>query len=202
MKCKLDNSVIPFIDDNGNVPHPLDFCYSTNSISSIISEYYVYYNSPAGFVCPKCFNPFLLNMDYHIQIENINANNILDSVLVEHDFSLRCPKCKHEFHVKYHLDPAITPHIALLNRKGYITDFSCQGHDDRTYNIKGYNSRVTNYAYIKFEKSINSILKEHPLIKPWKKEPYNTIRSKNTNLAENMMTLWEWVNSLPCISKK
>lgn len=94
--------------------------------------------------------------------------------------------------------------ISILNRKGYKTKFSCEGHKDDTDD--------GGHAYIHFRNAyMKVIIKEHPLPEPWflgigKWDQYIfVIRAAEANCSkedwdERCERIAEWAESLPVIS--
>ncbi len=72
--------------------------------------------------CNNCHN--LYEMKGFI-LHNITA---VDVTLTSSDFSLYDTQCKNCGNLMIVLDKEISEDIALLNKKGYVTEFSCQGH--------------------------------------------------------------------------
>ena len=109
----------------------------------------------SGFFCKKCFHPIIVRL-------NIEYDSECDNDLhfwVENRYSFACPECGTINRVNYEIDPNITPTIALLNKKGYKTEFCCEGH---------YTEEGMDNAYIYFAKSVSpDILINNPLPYPW-----------------------------------
>ena len=134
-------------------------------------------------------------------------------------YTIQCTKCKEITTFLYELDPNITPMIAELNRKGYDTVYSCEGHR--------VNEDEQSQPYIMFKyPGQRTVVDYYPLPDPWylegtEKDPYKddsdhnwymdsndsivkssdlfVIRCKNNEvpIRERMAMLRRWVNNLP-----
>ena len=198
-----------------------------------ISEYR--YSDYIGLLCPECYH-------YHI-IEAISTqilgriktdtqrdpeDNIFDLIVIP-DQILRwtCPECKSRVYQEDHIDPNIVPIIALLNKKGFETEYCCEGHDcqtkpghDNIFKNEVYLEDSTDnldeegiqysHPYIKFKttrmKYITDLL---PLVHPWVRcnEEINRISFQieveqvRLPKRETMGSLLLWAYYLPDISK-
>ena len=83
-----------------------------------------------GFFCTNCFKPHIVQMSYDFTstLDDIEDEIPSPSVQFVPKFYYQCPICKHHNEWEGFLDPNITPMLAELNRKGYETQFSCEGH--------------------------------------------------------------------------
>ena len=111
-----------------------------------------------GFFCPKCFKPIIKR--YALKEEFFYDPEFI----VTRKFELTCPDCGHKFEQSWYLDPNITEVIALLNKKGYITEFCCEGHYTKDQDGNEYLSS-TPYILFSFRKDI--IFDELNLPYPW-----------------------------------
>lgn len=107
------------------------------------------YKGKLGLMCPLCYNISIIKIDKKMKIKyNKNNNNIRLISFFDGD----CKGCKQ--HVIYtKIDGNIAKTIKTLNKKGYYTDFCCEGH-------KGHNScnAYINFANSDGYKNIKSIL--------------------------------------------
>lgn len=149
------------------------------------------YTGRGGVICPKCGH------------ERIS---IFDHAKISDKFMFICWKCNTIFGLDTLniIDPNITSAVSLLNRKGYKTKFSCEGHPEDTE--KG------GTAYIYFaNSSLKQIIKDHPLPTPWflgdrGGDIYCFIIRAHEWLCpkedwdERCERITEWAESLPVIS--
>jgi len=158
----------------------------------------------AGFFCPRCFRPIIVDLD--IKSKLISR---LNDVHVQINYDINCPHCYNEFVWKGSpLDSNLTEAIATLNRKGYKTLFSCEGH----------NKKDIPYIYFRYPNQ-RKVLKYIPIGYPWKLRvcedetsivyPYEIKvlhkHSKqfcleaepNTDRTKLIKELYKWVNKLP-----
>ena len=219
MKFPLRDSSITnwrYDEKNKSIPDELfEFCYDnrnyfyddSNSINHSFNGY-------LGFYCPKCFHPFLVHARINIDLdyENSFINDEENNINFCTNYIITCPKCGQSSAYDHYLDPAITPNIALLNKKGYETLFCCQGHNhQRDYSNNdewGPIESFVNYgAYIMFCKEVNmkDVIKKYPLPTIWKldNDSYmydgTIIRcdDNHDDLMQRMVSLWDWINTLP-----
>lgn len=184
----------------------------------------VYSDRFAGFICPECGKYFIIKFKGLIDIEypkwfQIKHYNNDDMVpYISTTFHLPCPHCDEFATYTSHdiIDPNIVPTITLLNKKGYETLYSCEGH----YVGKRY-GKVWSRAYILFsDASLRRIVKTNPLPKSWYlvssdadyKDDFDDADIENRKLEsadfiirsdvkestlEIMKDLYVWANSLP-----
>ena len=152
------------------------------------------YTGPGGLICPKCGN---------------GSVHFFDHVKRGHqtqEIHIHCLDCDFQCNISSIniIDPNITKAISSLNRKGYKTRFSCEGHPDDT--------KYGGTAYIEFvDASLKQIVKEHPLPSPWFLgvggfDIYRfVIRAHEVDCQkedwdERCERITEWADSLPVIS--
>ena len=171
-----------------------------------------------GFICKHCKVPGIMRIDEHVCMGHQTKKKWYDRELFyQSSYNITCPKCGINVEYKYLLDPAITPVIATLNSKGYVTLFSCQGHHDQskewlieTKNAHTY-SNASSDAYIAFKEDImcDSVLKLYPLPKTWSYNPseeYNenmvVIRAKDgVDRQTYLRHIYDWGCRLPNINR-
>lgn len=170
-----------------------------------------------GFFCKKCFAPHIVYMNYAIS----NRLNTTDeetgmpttTVYCLPHFFFTCPKCGHKNEWEGHLDPNITPMLAKLNRKGYETLFSCEGHmvtescwhpEDNTWDTE---EQAYSCPYILFKNPhLKEVCKYIPPMGNWKLDNDNvmdkdafciSVDEQYRSKSENMAWLKRWVGCLP-----
>ena len=161
--------------------------------NQVIEKAKAYY----GFYCKECYRHVILKGNITINLSSIEnpSDNLVDFYGA---FVFECPEC-HKINIwtDWPLDPNIAPMIATLNRKGYITTESCEGHNF---------NRVDDLAfpYIEFMYPGQAkVLKYIPLQGPWKlntEEPDRFLiycPDNSVGLRERMAHLRFWVNYLP-----
>ena len=200
----------------------------SDSDSTNMNRFYSLTRPYIGFFCKKCYHPIILRANISIELEYLydvmsEETSEDTSIWCNPEFSIRCPECGEFSTWHEYLDPAITPALAELNKKGYETLFSCQGHT----HVRDYcrifpeagddfkpafcNMMYSSDAYIAFAKSISKdVVEKYPLIDPWhlcKHKIYNedisfTIRTddeEDSDLVKRMVSLYKWVESLPSV---
>lgn len=183
-----------------------------------MSQYYLYGNrhiikhsGHMGILCPKCYAGTVLqgHLKYNVApAEKAKYGDEL-SLFVKPKIAITCPECGKMVFVDSFIDPNILPILTTLNRKGYLTEFSCEGHAERVEGV--FRQSV---AYIKFKLPRQRvILKYYPIISPWEDgserndiideegeiEQIFLIDCPNTNttIRERMAALRNWANALP-----
>lgn len=86
------------------------------------------------------------------------AYSALD-IRISTKYTFQCPHCGHKNVVDYLIDPNIVESIALLNKKGYTTEFCCEGHEEKADSYA---------AYVRFAAGVTIDLVRYPLPFPWK----------------------------------
>lgn len=183
-----------------------------------------------GFYCHKCYYPIIMKANIMIDLSLAESDTVElydRNISIYKIYNFECPECHHANEYDYYLDPAITPAIAKLNQKGYITEFSCQGHNtDHVNDSEDCSTREVfmddasnSGAYIAFNNYwMEEVIDNIPLFGPWMGErnpdwvscyeeddedPIKyTIRCPvlHNNLAERVVALDAWVSCLPDIS--
>ena len=147
-----------------------------------------------GFFCPHCFNPMVFRLSVTMNIQNIDKDAEY-YISMTPQYNIQCTKCKELLHFDYVLDPNITPILAELNRKGYETVESCEGHR--------VNQQDVSLPYITFKyPGQRNVVKYIALQGPWyldENEDKFIIRCKDMSvpIRERMAYLRKWVNALP-----
>lgn len=136
-----------------------------------------------ALMCPSCYHVIYINGSYGINL-NYGRDNIHANIAI----SYRCDWCFHPSMVTgIELDPNIAEAISQLNKKGYYTEWCCEGH---TYD--------NSTPYIQFKNSLDESIK---LPKTWKfdSDSNRTIIRSNLNKYSKtkiLEDLYEWVDNL------
>ena len=77
-------------------------------------------------ICGNCGYETHVKLDYNLEFDGVIGNPAV-KFLTDADFDIGCPVCDHRM---YAVDSWIAPQIKRLNQLGYITRFSCGGHED------------------------------------------------------------------------
>ena len=188
------------------------------------SKAYEEYSGAVGNFCPNCFMPSVFKIDNVIKVDTDGDCNVrIDD---RSDIRITCGNCCGDYHLTK-LDPNITWAISELNRKGYKTSYSCEGHN-RTYLELTYGEDIIEendscFPYITFTDTSYIIMKafdDNPIGDPWYYDIFYygeneissiAIRANMSSiddlddinfLKERIMSLNEWVDKLPYITKK
>ena len=149
----------------------------------------------AAIICEECYKPIFIkcNITKQVYILDESLTNKGEIHLIN-NFNVHCPFCGHNFIYEGDpIDPNIAYSIAELNRKGYKTLFSCEGHINNTIFKDAYI-----YFYDKYQ-MIKTII-SYPLPKTWNTSSGINrfiIRSKCIKLSKRIKDLELWVESLP-----
>lgn len=130
------NKTVSSYDKDYNIPGTIETSSRTHSKNK-----YLKYGHH-GLMCPECY------MIYEVIIgENINSKctlhhkykgDIIDiDILPRVDFLTVCKYCKTDVKL-IEVDYNIAYSISLLNRKGYLTTFCCEGHKSSYEYSDGY----------------------------------------------------------------
>ncbi len=182
-------------------------------------EHFVSKLKPYGaLVCPHCYNTMIFRTTVTMNIQNIDKEDTHGISMIP-IYKCECTQCGITSYFEYMLDPNIAPMIAELNRKGYETLGSCEGHN------LNHNEAALPYITFKYANQ-RSICALYPLPDPWylegsEKDPrdYDALNkdsefkyypethfvircdSLDMPIRERMAWLRRWVNSLPyCFS--
>lgn len=164
-------------------------------IDEIDGGYHSERHGYTGIFCNKCFRHYILKTDLRVDIEQIDPTGEERWPFGHCGISLRC-SCGNDIDFEqWGLDPNITEAIAILNRKGYYTTSSCEGHlidlryrhlwgiystshpsmtqDSATIGEKKQDPRKNySFAYVSIlDKHQADILNDYPLPKPWLRDP-------------------------------
>ena len=172
-----------------------------------------------GFFCKVCYHPHIVKMNYvfSAKIDDMDfaTNMPTTSVIFIPHFEYTCPKCHHEVEWENFLDPNITPMLAELNRKGYETEFSCEGHivvqndydvDEKRWLAPLSDEPLYSCPYIYFKNpDLKEVCHYVPLLGHWHLDAGEgfendfciSVDEQYRNKAENMAYLKRWVDCLP-----
>ena len=162
------------------------------------------YSEYAGFMCRSCYNYIIARVDIKTELKYkiISGDFDLHALGIVPQFNYQCPNCGTTTCYEYRpIDPNIVHIISLLNKKGFETAFSCEGHDDEdgTYS----------YPYVSFKHiSHKAVLDYIPLLGDWEIVCYNKIVNSDLSWGihidkvtydtkKNMDDLYQWANLLP-----
>lgn len=179
-----------------------------------------------GLYCRHCFHPVKFKDYIHFKIPNIKQDGYRpDAVSITPVYKFKCPKCGHTSVFHYEIDVNITPMIAELNRKGFVTKYCCEGHSidyDKALGCRHTLERSYIFFDIKKLPDANALLEVYPLPKPWQRDiskiywtdkwGYDTDKVRkdwsnefiievpiedDTPINDRMVLLRDWVDSLP-----
>lgn len=129
-----------------------------------------------GFICEHCYAPIIVKTRKHFDL------SYLEEVPEDHYFwaktvySMSCPECGTPNEFDYELDPNMTEPISRLNRRGFFTEFCCEGHNNEKYlfrDLYGYSvcKKSNSGAYISFKNPDHAkVLDYIPLPEPWERD--------------------------------
>ena len=170
-----------------------------NNICRQVRSYHAY----NGLMCPACYDYEIVKFNYtcnlSIEHKSLTKKDIYSTVNVMID--RKCPNCKGYFE-QIIVDPNIIESISILNKKGFYTEFCCEGHDNE-YPPSGYikfRSRLILEYLDKLPSSwYHDIRDNNKYI-----YLYNcvVIRSKGENKQQELQDLLEFAKSLPDIKNK
>lgn len=120
------------------------------------------------FMCPHCYNVELFNGCSKTLLKPYRKYEVKQPFI---DIAIKypCPECG-RYAEQISVDPNIAVILSVLNKKGWKTLFSCEGHSYTEYN-NGYKSECCNHPYILFDpviyKEAAVQLRNYPLPKTW-----------------------------------
>lgn len=133
-------------------------------------------------MCPVCYNLTKIKMPAYVTVLTDEIN--LKDMRVLPTISGTCNECGIES-VQIQLDADIAAAVAMLNKKGYLTKYCCEGHHD------------VDRAYIMFKDAV-------PDTQPigWRydcgdKSTIDALYSNGDMKADLLINLQRWVESLP-----
>lgn len=156
-----------------------------------------------GLMCPHCFHVFYATINLTCYVSVITERGLIDvlqNTVYETDICESCGK----YAKLIELDPNIAETISLLNKKGYLTKFCCEGHNERR--------RDNGYIYFK-DRSIEDYLHTLPISwyidledirKLWYEFNPNrgyVIRCDSFNKAEALYDINQWAKTLPTLER-
>lgn len=110
------------------------------------------YDGKIGLMCPNCYGYWIV--DFHQDCtmtisEDVFLDDYEDNTNSKYDHDIspyrelifcnmsKCPDCSSDNDLIM-IDPNIVSIVSILNKKGYITTFSCEGHNDPDGSILPY----------------------------------------------------------------
>ena len=129
-----------------------------------------------GFICEHCYGPIVVRTRKHLDMtygENVPDDHYFWAKMI---YSMNCPECGMPNEFDYELDPNMADPISRLNRKGFHTEFCCEGHNTERYMFRdnyGYGicDKSNSGAYISFVHPDQArILDYIPLPEPWTRD--------------------------------
>jgi hypothetical protein len=149
-----------------------------------------------GLMCPHCFN-FMIRMvkfTSSIMIENEEPTDVeAPELWMFNSIGYSTYQCKFcgEYEVTLtDIDVNIVEAISKLNKKGYRTKFSCEGHGEHLGYIYFENNSISEYFH-------TLPITWYPDIEDFRTYGRCIIRSDACNYIEGLSDLNEWVDSLP-----
>lgn len=164
---------------------------------------YKYIYGRVGLMCPKCYNYFKINLNYNMNLScEIDDLSIFPYSLefkpIINIVSLMCDFCKCTDVELIRIDHNIVEDISILNKKGFITKYSCDGHIHGRAYISFDGNKILDY--------INTLPITWTLRNNYARKnvtcPKNIIRieAEPNCHEEALLDLHEWVKSLPDIN--
>lgn len=78
-----------------------------------------------AYMCPHCYNIIYINGKTYSSIST--SSSIIDNFYLDINLIFMCSFCENRVN-GIELDPNIADDISILNKKGYITKYCCEGH--------------------------------------------------------------------------
>lgn len=157
------------------------------------------YDSYLGLMCPYCYT-------YNI-VKFHQTSSILiecDDITLDYTYILRlwklCSVCDKERQL-IQVDPNIVEAISIFNKKGYITDFCCEGHGDGSAYILFKNHDIDKYLYDLPITWYDDLMDRKTYFGSPKYTIRTCIRSDSCNYKEAMLDILEFASSLPYNNK-
>ena len=171
---------------------------------------HISYKGYMGAYCNNCYTPVVFDYDISIDSKSEIHGNIMYNTSIDDikEVVVTCPKCNCEYEA-IGIDPNIVDTIALLNKKGYTTLYSCEGN---RISFKDINPDSLCNAYISFKDNHMDVLSDNPLPYNWNVDlslnefvirsnipdgmPVEEYCSEEV-LKERMDSIYKWAESLP-----
>jgi len=159
-------------------------------------KHYAKYKGKIALICPECFATYMLYVNRKIKASiNVKDDNYLNIYL---GFGAFCDKCG--FSGSFiEVDGNLGTTIEILNRKGYYTNFCCEGHKKN----KKHSTIAQAYIYFKQDLKYFYTIKEY-LPKTWYidnndfEQSKLIIRSKKgVSLKQRMKDIQKMARDLP-----
>lgn len=121
-----------------------------------------------GLMCPNCYEHIILKSSTHNSVEYLKNQKYTEAVKhlilnIEPLYTVTCPYCGDIIVTEDIIDPNMVEFISILNKKGYETKYSCEGHTEINRDFISYS-----HPYILFkDKNLKDILKYIPLQGGW-----------------------------------
>lgn len=185
------------------VKHPSEKLYEGDTVNLYMNGKTHTRYGTIGLMCPHCFHVVYatINLSCYVSITSKRGHiDVLQNTVYETDICESCGK----YAKLIELDPNIAETISLLNKKGYLTKFCCEGHneqrDDNGYvyfedrSIEDYLYTLPISWYIDLEDIRNLWYEFNP------NRGY-VIRCDSFNKAEAIYDINQWAKTLPTLER-
>lgn len=144
-----------------------------------------------AYICNKCHIYDKVNVIFDFQ----NTDTPEDIFINENHINYICPICK-DYTRHYMVDADIAKSVSIMNKLGYKTIFSCQGHCDTEFletPYPHYHSSLSDpYIFVKGKKKLDSKLIEALIkagFKHWTVGQYKTFRKIDITKVDDVIDL-------------
>ena len=163
------------------------------------------YKSYLGLMCPFCyeFKIIKINHSNYIAIDNSCIEDE-DIQTIDAIYNLKlwhkCSNCKREIE-SIQIDPNLTKAISIFNKKGYFTEFCCEGHGDINPYILFRDHTIDKYLYKLPITWYDDLADRKTYFGNALYTLRTCIRSDKCNYKEAMLDILEFASSLPYNNK-